>query len=112
MTKESGDEVCFKVDGVVCVILINKEKPDDKLSEIFSELQNYLSPKISRGLKYKFGWLNSSLQKNYMAAADLTVGSGPNMMLVNPGKRKRFHVLNGDLEEENISKFYNSLYSF
>ena len=52
---ESANEVCFKVDGIVCVLLIYKEKPDDKLSELFSELQNYLSPKINRGLKYKFG---------------------------------------------------------
>lgn len=41
-----------------------------------------------------------------MAAVDLPVGSGPYMMLVNPGKRKRFHVLNGDLEEQNMSKIF------
>ena len=39
-----------------------------------------------------------------MGSVDLAVGSGPYMMLVNPGKRKRFHVLNGDLEKENMSK--------
>ena len=109
MTHESANEVCFKVDGIVCVLLIYKEKPDDKLSELFSELQNYLSPKINRGLKYKFGWLNSSVQKGFMAAVDLPLGSGPFMMLVNPGKRKRFHVLSGDLEEGNMSIIYNIL---
>ena len=55
-------------------------------------------------MKYKFGWLNTSVQKAFMGSVDLAVGSGPYMMLVNPGKRKRFHVLNGDLEKENMSK--------
>jgi len=95
--------LCFKVDGIVCVLLINKEKPDEKLSNLFTELQNYLSPKINRGLKYKFGWLNSSTQSKFYESVDLLVESGPHMMLVNPGKRKRFYVLDGELEENNMS---------
>ncbi len=74
-------------------------------------MQNYLSPKIDRGLKYKFGWLNSSVQKNFMGAVDLPVGSGPFMMLVNPGKRKRFHVLEGELEENNMRNIFDRLAS-
>jgi len=98
--------LCFKVDGIVCVLLINKEKPDEILSNLFTELQNYLSPKINRGLKYKFGWLNSSAQTKFLESVDLAVGSGPYMMLVNPGKRKRFHVLEGGLEENNMSNLF------
>lgn len=96
--------MCFKVEGIVCVLLINKEKPDEQLTNLFTELQNYLSPKINRGLKYKFGWLNSSTQNKFIESVDLNVESGPYMMLVNPGKRKRFHVLEGELEENNMSK--------
>ena len=105
LNADSANEVCFKVDGIVCVLLLNKEKPDDNLTNLFSELQNYLSPKINRGLKYKFGWLNTSVQKAFMASVDMEMGSGPFMVLVNPGKRKRFHVLSGGLEEENMSNF-------
>lgn len=104
LTAESGNELCFKVDGIVCVLLINKEKADDNLTNLFTELQNYLSPKINRGLKYKFGWLNSTTQTKFIESVDLPVGSGPYMMLVNPGKRKRFHVLEGELEENNMSE--------
>lgn len=106
LTSESGNEICFKVDGIVCVLLVNPEKPNEKLIDLFSELQNYLSPKINRGLKYKFGWLNSNSQKKFMESVQLPVGSGPHMMLVNPGKRKRFHVLDGQLEENKMSKFF------
>lgn len=41
-----------------------------------------------------------------MESVQLPVGSGPHMMLVNPGKRKRFHVLDGQLEENKMSKFF------
>ena len=106
MNKDSANEVCFKVDGVVCVILLNKEKPGDELVNLFSNIQNWLSPKIDRGIKYKFGWLNTSTQNKFMSTVDLPFSSGPTLLLANPGKRKRFFVLENDLNEENISKYY------
>lgn len=105
LTKESGNEVCFKVDGIVCVILINNEKPSDELINQFSNIQNWLSPKIDRGgVKYKFGWINSTTQKDFITNVELAEKSGPTMILVNPSKRKRFFVLEEELTEENMSK--------
>lgn len=106
MTKESGNEICFKVDGVVCVILLNKEKPSDELINLYSTIQNWLSPKIDRGIKYKFGWLNSSTQKNFVKSIDKAEGAGPLMLLVNPGKRKRYYILEDELTEENMSNLF------
>ena len=37
-------------------LLINKEKAN----EIIQNIQNWLSPKISREIKYKFEWINTS----------------------------------------------------
>ena len=62
-----------------------------------------MSPKIDRGIKYKFGWINSSNQKTFMKSVDLDEGTGPKLLLVNPGKRKKFYILENDLNEENIS---------
>lgn len=107
LTKESGNDICFKVDGVVCVILINKEKPNEDLVNIINNLQNYLSPKIDRGgVKYKFGWISSSIQKNFISAVEEEESCGPKLMLVNPAKRKRFYIMDNDLTEENMSKLY------
>jgi hypothetical protein len=104
LTKESSSDICFKVDGVVCVVLINKEKPSDELINLFVTLQNFLSPKIDRGgIKYKFAWINSSTQGDFMKTIELQSGAGPNLMLVNPGKRKRFYVMEDGLEEEKMS---------
>ncbi len=105
LTIESANEVCFKVDGVVCVVLLNKEKPGDDLINLYSNIQNWLSPKIDRGgVKYKFGWINSTTQKNFLKSLELPEGSGPNLILINPAKRKRFFVLEGEQSEENMSK--------
>lgn len=71
---------------------------------LFSNIQNWLSPKIDRGIKYKFGWINSTTQKNFIKSVELEEGSGPKLVLANPGKRKRYHILDSDLTEENISK--------
>ena len=106
LTPESANEVCFKVDGVVCVLLVNQEKPNEELISLFSNIQNWLSPKIDRGgVKYKFGWVNSTVQKNFITSLELKENSGPKMVIVNPGKRKRFFIPNIELTEENMSKF-------
>ena len=66
-TKESAGTLCFNVDGALCVLVIHKEKPNDKIQNIISSIQNWLSPKISRGIKYKFGWINSSTQNGMIS---------------------------------------------
>jgi len=103
--KDSANEVCFKVDGVVCVLLLNKEKPGEDLTNLFSNIQNWLSPKIDRGVKYKFGWIDTTKQVAFTNSLEQTQGFGPSLVLVNPGKRKRFFILENELTEENISKF-------
>lgn len=111
LTKDSANEVCFKVDGVVCVLLVNKEKPSEDLVNLFSSVQNWLSPKIDRGgVKYKFGWVNSEEQKSFISALELEQGAGPKMVIVNPGKRKRFFIPEVELSEDKMSKNFISLF--
>ena len=35
-TKESAGTLCFNVDGALCVLVIHKEKPNDKIQNIIS----------------------------------------------------------------------------
>jgi len=109
ITKESGNDICFKVDGTVCVILINKEKPSDPMIDTFNALQNHLSPKIDRGIKFKFGWINSTTQNAFISSIELQLGDGPKMILVNPGSRKRFYVMEGELIDENMKSVFEKL---
>jgi hypothetical protein len=97
------------VDGTICVLLINKEKPTEDLITLFNNLQNHLSPKIDRGIKYRFGWINSSAQAKFIDATGLQNGDGPKLMIVNPGSRKRFYVQESDLSEANIKNTFDKL---
>jgi len=107
--KESANEICFKVDGMICVILINKEKPQDDLIDLFNTLQNHLSPKIDRGIKYRFGWINSTTQNSFIDAIGMSSGAGPQMIIVNPGSRKRFYVLESGLTFDNMKDTFDKL---
>ena len=98
-------------DGALCVLIINKEKPDDKIQNIMNSIQNWLNPKISRGIKYKFGWINSSTQNGMMTSLGLNKGEGPKLVLINRGTRKRFHIYDGEITEDNLQKMFDSLAS-
>ena len=110
-TKESAGTLCFNVDGALCVLIVHKEKPSESLQNIMFSIQNWLSPKISRGIKYKFGWINSSTQNSMTAAFGLKKGDGPKLVLINRGSRKRFHLYDGEITEENLQKIFDSLAS-
>ena len=109
--KESAEALCFNVDGDLCILIINKEKPSDEIQNIMFSIQNWLSPKISRGMKYKFGWMNSSIQNAMITALGLNKGEGPKLVLINRGSRKRFHLYNGEINEDKLQKLFDSLAS-
>ena len=110
-TKESAGTLCFNVDGALCVLIVHKEKPKDEIQNIMFSIQNWLSPKISRGIKYKFGWINSSTQNAMTTALGLQKGDGPKLVLINRGTRKRFHLYDGEITEKNLQKLFDSLAS-
>ncbi len=57
--------------------------------------------KIERGTKYKFMWLNAGIEK---AWASLFGYQGNDLVVVlNPGKRKRFTPHDGPINRESIS---------
>jgi polyribonucleotide nucleotidyltransferase len=109
LTKDTANEICFKVDGIVCVILIINEKPHEDIISIFSALQNHLAPKIDRGIKYRFGWINSNTQNQFIYGIGLEKGDNLKMILVNPGSRKRYYIMDKELNEENMKNVFDRL---
>jgi hypothetical protein len=95
----------------VCVALLTKEAPNKELIDLFTNLQNWLSPKINRGIKYKFGWINASTQNDFMKSIELEKETIPRMMLINPGKRKRYYILENDMTEEIMRDIFERLAS-
>ena len=119
LNKESASDVCFKVDGIICVILLNNKgeesKVDNNLADLMSEIQNYLSPKMDYGgIKYKFGWINTKKQPEFTSAvgADFSnVKDNYKVMIINPGKRKRYFVVDEEVTFENLRNTFDKLAS-
>lgn len=111
-TKESSGPLCFNVDNALCVLVVHKEKPNENIQKAIADVQNWLSPKINRGTtKYKFGWLNSSTQNQFVKGLGLSKGDGPKLVLINRGSRKRFHLYEEELTSKNLQKLFDSLVS-
>lgn len=83
------------------MILITGEKPSKVLKDEFEGLNAKYDRKIERGTKYKFMWLNAGIEK---AWASLFGYQGSDLVVVlNPGKRKRFTPHDGPINRESIS---------
>ena len=60
------------------------------------------SSKISRGISFYFSWIDASTEPEFTSTFELE-GSTPHVVVLNPGKRKRFLVHEGDLSEAAIA---------
>jgi len=54
----SAGDICLKVEGTLCVIILSKGKPDKDVIEIFKDLNRFYERKIDRGNQYKFMWMD------------------------------------------------------
>jgi hypothetical protein len=70
--QKSANDVCLKVESVICVILVNNgDKPynsslicsDNALIDELKELNNLYQRAINRGNVFKFMWLNAVKEK-------------------------------------------------
>lgn len=79
MTKDSGNDLCLKKDGTLCVILVVKNKAaldEKKLDVMYSVGQDFTS-KISRGIQFNFSWLDSEADKEFAEMFGLEESSLP-----------------------------------
>lgn len=102
---ESANDICLKKDGALCIVLVAKDEAslDNKmLDELNSVGQNFAS-KISRGISFYFMWIDASAEKDFVGTFNLE-DKYPSLVILNPGKRKRFLLHEGDINEKNIEK--------
>lgn len=62
--------------------------------------QNFAS-KISRGISFYFMWLDASTEPDFASIFNLE-DKFPKVVILNPGKRKRFLLHEGDITEKAI----------
>ena len=64
------------------------------------KLSEAMESKISRGISFNFMWLDSSAESDFASIFGLE--SYPSVAVMNPGKRKRFLIHDGELTSDSI----------
>jgi hypothetical protein len=108
ITSDSADDICLKKEGALCVIFVGKDAASIKtfhkeLSELHSTGQQFAS-KISRGINFYFMSLDSSAEPKFFQMFDLKAEELPKVVILNPGKRKRYLVHSGSINEAEVGK--------
>lgn len=104
MTKDSGNDICLKKDGALCIIMAVKDKAsleESKLDVLNSVGQGFAS-KISRGIQFYFSWIDISTEPEFTGIFELEAEKLPQLIVLNPGKRKRFLLHETEITESNI----------
>jgi len=105
---KSGQDICLGVDGVLCVIYVNTAKPDDKSYTMLKEVYTAIRSKLEgRGLNYKVMWMNSSIQKSWVKK--FNIEEVPQIVVLNPGKRKRFLIHNSEFTVDAIKSTFDNI---
>eukprot|EP00356_Strombidium_inclinatum_P004709 CAMPEP_0170493486 /NCGR_PEP_ID=MMETSP0208-20121228/13968_1 /TAXON_ID=197538 /ORGANISM="Strombidium inclinatum, Strain S3" /LENGTH=401 /DNA_ID=CAMNT_0010769419 /DNA_START=30 /DNA_END=1235 /DNA_ORIENTATION=+ len=104
ITAESGNDICLQKDGALCVILVAKDKSQasSDVLEIMNSVGQGFASKISRGISFYFSWLDTSAEPEFAATFGLPEEDLPKIVVMNPGKRKRFMLHEGEISEAGI----------
>lgn len=109
MTKDSSNDICLKKDGSLCVILLVKDRNsvDQKLLDELDAVSQKFTSKISRGITFIFSWLSAADEPNF--AQVFNQEDYPKIVMLNPGKRKRFLVHDNAITADGIETTFNKI---
>ena len=106
MTKDSGNDVCLKKDGTLCVLLVvnNKDQVSQETLDMLNQVGQGFASKISRGITFSFIWVDASAEPEFVKPFELAESDMPKIVIMSPGKRKRFLIHEGAISEDAIEK--------
>jgi hypothetical protein len=110
LTSNSGNDICLKKDGVLCIVMVvkNSDSVNKEQMDQISQLGEEFESKISRGISFNFMWLDASAEKEFADVFDLG-DNLPSVVVLNPGKRKRFLVHNGEISKDGVQKTIDTI---
>lgn len=111
MTKDSANDICLKKGGSLCVVLLVKDKAslDESLLERLDTVSQTFTSKISRGITFIFSWLNTSAESEFASVFGVDSADMPKLAILNPGKRKRYLIHDGEINEQSIETTFNKI---
>lgn len=106
LSKESGNDICFKKDGVLCVIYAvpTAAESDREVLQAMDYSKEFYSSKIERGITFNFMRLDVSLEPEFASIFNFEEGELPGLVVLNPGKKKRFMKGEYGLTQEGIAQ--------
>ena len=92
LSKESANDICLKKDGVLCVIYVVPEaaQSDRNVLQALDHVQAAFTSKIERGITFNFMRLDVSVESEFSSVFNFEEGEVPGIVVLNPGKKKRF----------------------
>ena len=103
MAKDSANDLCLKKDGTLCVIYVVKDaaSSDGMVVSAMRDVKDLFVSKIERGITFNFMRVDASLEPEF-AAMFAEPSDLPALVVLNPGKRKRFLKHTGELTADAI----------
>ena len=100
----SIDDICVGLTKTLCVILFADEKPEKTMITAIKSLKNRYEVGRDDALKFKFMWLNKTLHKEWTQQFKIDNNLQIQAAVLNPGRRKRFVLIDGEFSESSVSK--------
>lgn len=110
MAKDSANDLCLKKDGTLCVIYVVKDaaSSDNQVISAMRDVKDLFVSKIERGITFNFMRVDASLEPEF-AAMFGEPSDFPAVVVMNPGKRKRFLKHEGELTSESIQNTLDTI---
>ena len=90
------------------MIILDAQKPEKEYIDALKDANSLYDRKISRGSQFKFMWLDVSRELEWSKI--FTVENYPVVVVLNPGKRKRYLVHEGKITTSAISIIFFQIF--
>ena len=106
LSKESANDICLKKDGILCVIYLvpNASQSDEAVIRDMDYIQDLYTSKIERGITFNFMRLDVSAEPAFAGLFQLEEGEVPGIVVMNPGKKKRYLKHEYELNKDGMSQ--------
>lgn len=85
-------------------VLKSAADSDEKIVKAFQNIQDRFTSKLERGITFSYMRLDSTAEAGFAEALKLEADQLPALVILNPGKKKRFMVSEYSLDEDGITQ--------
>ena len=105
LSKDSGNDICLKKDGVLCVMYVvpSQADSDRTVVQAMEMVKEMFTSKIERGITFNFMQLDVSQEPEFASVFNFEDGEVPGLVVLNPGKKKRFLKSEYPLTQQGIT---------